>query len=93
MYQLYHDAMAIVRTRGKPDLFITMTCNPKWPEVTEALLPGQNEQERPDLLARVFKLKLDELLHDLYKSHVFGHVLSHVHVVEFQKRGLPHGAS
>ena len=90
MYQLYHDAMAIVRTCGKPDLFITMTCNPKWPELTEALFPGQDAQDRPDLVARVFKLKLTELLKDLYKSHVFGYVLGHVHVVEFQKRGLPH---
>ncbi|MCO5553366.1 hypothetical protein L7F22_006887 [Adiantum nelumboides] len=40
MYQLYQDAMAIVRAKGKPDLFITFTCNPNWPEVTQALLPG-----------------------------------------------------
>jgi hypothetical protein len=30
MVQLYQDSMAIVRQYGKPDLFITMTCNPKW---------------------------------------------------------------
>jgi hypothetical protein len=28
MTSLYRDAMAIVRKLGKPDLFITMTCNP-----------------------------------------------------------------
>jgi hypothetical protein len=28
MEQLYHDAMAIVWSYTKPDLFITMTCNP-----------------------------------------------------------------
>jgi hypothetical protein len=33
MHQLYHDAMALVRYYGKPDCFITMTCNPKWPEL------------------------------------------------------------
>jgi len=27
MQQLYHDAMAIVQSHTKPDLFITMTCN------------------------------------------------------------------
>lgn len=27
----YMDAMALVRHFGKPDYFITMTCNPKWP--------------------------------------------------------------
>jgi hypothetical protein len=30
MVQLYQDSMAIVRQYGKLDLFITMTCNPKW---------------------------------------------------------------
>ena len=29
----YQDAMTIVRHTGKPDLFITFTCNPKWPEI------------------------------------------------------------
>jgi hypothetical protein len=29
MQQLHADAMAIVRNMGKPDLFITFTCNPK----------------------------------------------------------------
>ncbi len=28
MQQNYQDAMVIVRKFGKPDLFITMTCNP-----------------------------------------------------------------
>jgi hypothetical protein len=28
MNQLYQDSMAFVRKFGKPDLFITMTCNP-----------------------------------------------------------------
>jgi hypothetical protein len=28
MNQLYQDSMALVRKFGKPDLFITMTCNP-----------------------------------------------------------------
>lgn len=30
MTQKYQDAMSIVRKKGKPDLFITFTCNPKW---------------------------------------------------------------
>ena len=29
MYQLYQDAMSIVSHFGKPDLFVTFTCNPK----------------------------------------------------------------
>ena len=41
MQQRYQDAMAIVREYGKPDLFITMTCNPNWKEIIDALLPGK----------------------------------------------------
>lgn len=90
MQQLYQDAMSIVRRFGKPDLFVTFTCNPSWPEIQEALLEGQSAPDRPDIVVRVFKLKLKELLHDLTKQHVLGKVIAHVHTVEFQKRGLPH---
>jgi cyclophilin family peptidyl-prolyl cis-trans isomerase len=88
----YHDAMAIVRCRGRPDYFITMTCNAKWKEITEALGPGQTAQDRPDIVARVFKIKLDMLLKELLdpEHSVFGKVTAHMHVIEFQKRGLPH---
>ncbi|OAD65531.1 hypothetical protein PHYBLDRAFT_64601, partial [Phycomyces blakesleeanus NRRL 1555(-)] len=41
MAQLYQDSMSIVRRFGKPDLFITFTCNSKWPEITNSLLAGQ----------------------------------------------------
>lgn len=90
MHQLYQDAMSIVRAYGKPDLFITFTCNPKWPEINNELLKGQEPNDRPDLIARVFKIKLKELLDDLLKNKIFGHAIAHVYVVEFQKRGLPH---
>ena len=49
MLQLYQDAMAIVRHHGKPDYFITMTCNPNWMEVQDALLSGQRSHDRLDL--------------------------------------------
>ena len=32
MHKQYQNAMAIVRKHGKPDLFLTFTCNPKWRE-------------------------------------------------------------
>ena len=33
MVNNYHDAMAICQQYGNPDLFITFTCNTKWPEI------------------------------------------------------------
>ena len=90
MHGLYQDAMAIVGKKGKADLFITMTANPKWKEVQEALLPGQIAADRPDVVARVFRLRLRELMDDLLKKNVLGCTVAHMWVTEFQKRGLPH---
>ena len=36
MVQNYQDAM-ICRWAGYPDLFLTFTCNPKWPEINHSL--------------------------------------------------------
>ena len=58
MYQRYQDAMALVQKYGKPDLFLTMTCNGNWPEIRNELLPGQATSDRPDLVARVFRSNL-----------------------------------
>lgn len=90
LQQNYQDAMSIVRAFGRPDLFITFTCNPRWPEIAASLLPHQRAADRPDVVARVFHLKLAQLLDDIVRRQIFGTVVAHVHVVEFQKRGLPH---
>ena len=57
MAQCYQDSMALVRKFGKPTLFITMTCNPNWVEITRELA-GQAPNDRPDVIARVFRMKL-----------------------------------
>ena len=88
--QRYQDAMAIVRHYGKPDLFVTMTCNPNWPEIQNSLNPGETAAERPDLCARVFHQKYKQLLDDLTNKNVMGVNLAHCLTIEFQKRGLPH---
>ncbi|KAM3685737.1 hypothetical protein ACB098_11G143300 [Castanea mollissima] len=92
MIENYQDAMAICRWAGYPDLFITFTCNTKWPEIDLFLSrkPGQKVEDRPDVIARVFKIKLDQLLYDLKHGQHFGKVIAIVYTVEYQKRGLPH---
>ncbi|CAO3645166.1 unnamed protein product [Mucor hiemalis] len=90
MAQNYHDAMSIVRRMGKPDLFITFTCNPTWPEITRELLDGQIASDRPDLCVRVFKMKHKQMLTDIVENKIFGRVIGYVYTIEFQKRGLPH---
>ena len=89
MQQLFQDSMAIVRYFRKPTFFITFTANPRWLEILSNLLPGQQPTDRPDLIARVFYLKVKQLLTDL-KGGLFGPYQAHVYTIEYQKRGLPH---
>ena len=89
MAKHYQDAMAIVRKFGKPTFFITFTCNAQWSEIVSELRSNQTASDRPDLTARVFKLKQQQLLADI-KNGVLGPLLAHVYTIEFQKRGLPH---
>ncbi|XP_074305160.1 uncharacterized protein LOC141640171 [Silene latifolia] len=83
--------MTICKWFGYPDLFITFTCNPKWPEIVRfASKRGLRPEDRPDIVCRVFKMKLDELIRDLKDRHIFGRARGVVYTIEFQKRGLPH---
>jgi hypothetical protein len=81
--------MARVRKFGKPNLFVTFTCNPKRKEITYVFLLGQITKDHPKLITHVFNLKLDALLKDI-KDGVLGNVIVKIWVIEFQKRGLPH---
>jgi len=58
--QNYLDGIAICRTYGPPDFFVTFTCNPKWPEITTALYaaPGQKATDRADIVVRVYNMAL-----------------------------------
>ncbi|XP_042757711.1 uncharacterized protein LOC122197560 [Lactuca sativa] len=91
MMQNYLDAMSLCKWFGYPDFFITVTCNPKWPEIKRFLANTTlNPEDRPDILSRLFKIKLDSLIKDLKKKRLLGSVQAVVYTVEFQKRGLPH---
>ncbi len=83
--------MALVRKFGKPDLFITMMCNPNWPEILHELRCGEEANDRPNLTYKVFNMKLNALLKDLLKNGVLGTMVADIHVVEWQKRNLSHG--
>ncbi|XP_056685898.1 uncharacterized protein [Spinacia oleracea] len=92
MLQNYHDALAICKWAGPPDIFVTFTCNPNWQEIIEFLtiISGQRPEDRPDIIARVFKIKLEELMEDLKDRGHFGEAKAAIYTIEFQKRGLPH---
>ncbi|CAF4947498.1 unnamed protein product [Pieris macdunnoughi] len=90
LHEYTQDAFAYVRTYGRPDLFVTFTCNPAWPEIVNELMPGQSAIDRHDVVARVFRLKVKKLMSVISKGRIFGEVICFMYSIEWQKRGLPH---
>ena len=71
MVQNFQDTMMICKSIGYPELFNTFTCNPKWSEIKRFVeSKGLKPQDRPDILSRVVKMKLDHLIKDL-KTGIF----------------------
>ena len=85
MNEKTQDAMTYVRKYGRPDIFITFTCNPLWDEITAALMPGEKPQDRHDIISRVFKLKLKCLMDLLTKGKAFGTVQCYMFSVECKR--------
>lgn len=86
----YMDTIALVQKFGKPGIFLTIACNPNWPEIKEHLMPEEEAQNHPVLISKVFHAKLEELKIDLFKRNIFGEIAAYTYVIEYQKRGLPH---
>lgn len=90
LHEYTQDAFAYVQHFGRPDLFITFTCNSAWAKITDALMPGQKATDRHYLIARVFKIKVQKLVSLLTKRQIFGETQCFMYSTEWQKRGLPH---
>ena len=67
MASLARNALVLVSEYGCPHVFITLTCNPKWPEIVSQLVHGQTAFDRPDLTGVVFKSRLDQFKMNLRK--------------------------
>ena len=77
MDQLYFDGMAICSTFGFPDFFFTFTCNPKWPEIQQSIAAlNLIALDRLNIVTRVFKLKLQQLMSDLKDKKILRNVLA-----------------
>ncbi|XP_043211412.1 uncharacterized protein LOC122375900, partial [Amphibalanus amphitrite] len=82
------DALCYVRDFGAADFFITVTCNPAWPEIEQTLrtlYPG----ERPGDYDRPCDHPDVALLKQL-RGGILGRQRAILHTIEWQKRGLPH---
>ena len=87
--RLRMDALELARRKGPPTFFITLTCNPYWPEILACLHDGQTAADRPDIVVRVFHARLEAMMAYL-KQHYCGPKRYVVRVIEYQRRGLPH---
>ena len=67
-----------------------MTFNPMWYEIQSNLLEGETAIDRPDLVHRIFYLKVKELVNYIREKNVLGDHIAMVVVMEYQKRGLSH---
>ena len=76
MHQNYQDAIGLIQRFGKPHLFITMTTNPDWDEIQQQLKEGETALDRPDIVARIFKLKKQQLIQDIEKEMIFGKIVT-----------------
>ncbi|KAL3619058.1 hypothetical protein CASFOL_036628 [Castilleja foliolosa] len=76
MYKHYQDAPTICRVHGNPQYFITFTCNVKWPEISRHMtrVGAGHAQNRPDIIARVFHIKVVEFFKFLRSDKPFGEV-------------------
>lgn len=73
MFNNFMDALQICNWIGFPTFFVTMTCNPQWPEIQRVVAQTNlRAEDRPDILCRVFKMKLDNIIKDFKAGNIFG---------------------
>jgi len=93
LLSLAQNALCLVSEYGRPTLFITLTCNPYWPEIKSMLIEGQTAYDRADVTCKVFHAKVDIFMHNLRLGKYFGpdhKIIYEIRVIEYQQRGLPH---
>lgn len=76
MYSHYQDALAISRVYGNPQYFITFTCNVGWSEIRRFMAKHHVSQthDRPDILSRIFRIKVLEFIAFLKSDKLFGDI-------------------
>ena len=104
--ELVMSAVKVANELGPPDLFITFTGNPEWPEIKRACEQRKcTWADLPDFVNRVFKRKWEmaldmcvgkqRKLSSLGGKHIrdpgiFGKCNWFTYSTEFQQRGMPH---
>ncbi|CAN0858161.1 hypothetical protein LINGRAHAP2_LOCUS7107 [Linum grandiflorum] len=75
--------MAVCGHYKNSDMFITFTCNAQWPINAFQDDVGTHGEDKPMVVARVFRMRLELLKKDLKKTHYFDRSVADMHTVEF----------
>jgi len=73
MFNNCQDVMAICKKIGYHDFFITITCNVNYSQIRQFVLAKRlSASDIFDIVCRVFKIKLDEMMTCFKKKDFFG---------------------
>jgi hypothetical protein len=64
-------ALVLVSEYGCLHLFLTLTCNPEWPEIQSQFINGQTVFDYPDVTVPVFKSRLDKFKTNIRNGKYF----------------------
>jgi hypothetical protein len=89
---LAKNALVLVSEYSCLHVFLTLTCNPEWPEIQSQIINGQTAFDCPDVTVPVFKSRLDKSKTNIRNGIYFKlrEVIYIIHVIEYQYCGLPH---
>ncbi len=89
---LAKNALVLVSEYGCLHVFLTLTCNPEWPEIRSQLINGQIAFDHPHVTVPVFKSRLDKFKTNIRNGKCFKsrEIIYTIHVIDYQYRGLPH---
>lgn len=90
MIQSMHNIFFTSNKVGYSDIFSTVTCNARWPEIKNALLPRQSFVFRLAIVARVFCIRPHALMAFVIDEKMFGELKAHVRGIEFQMCDMSH---
>ncbi len=89
---LAKNTLVLVSEYVCPHVFLTLTCNPEWPEIQSQLINGQTAFDCPDVTAPVFKSRLDKFKTNIRNGKYFElrKVICIIHVIEYRYHDMPH---
>ena len=85
----FMDIMQLFARVQRPIFYNVFEYNPDWREIVEALPNVDVWQQHPDVVTKIFRMKLTSLINTIMYPEPSVPMYALVYRVEWQKRGLP----